>query len=86
MGTSTVQYLLNPSVFLHSGFPDTIDTYGLISGLWTSVFALGAFIGPTVSGILFDAVGFPKATYFIIVSQIVVMGLMLAFFLVRLVR
>ena len=27
------------------GFPDTIDTYGLISGLWTSVFAFGAFIG-----------------------------------------
>ena len=30
---------------LASGFPDTVDTYGLISGLWTSVFALGAFIG-----------------------------------------
>ena len=27
------------------GFPDTIDTYGLISGLWTSVFAFGAFVG-----------------------------------------
>ena len=27
------------------GFPDTIDTYGLVSGLWTSVFAFGAFIG-----------------------------------------
>ena len=27
------------------GFPDTIDTYGLVSGLWTSVFAFGAFVG-----------------------------------------
>ena len=35
---------------LRAGFPDTIDTYGLISGLWTSVFALGAFIGPTIAG------------------------------------
>merc|ERR1740128_616656 len=26
------------------GFPDTIDTYGLVSGLWTSVFAFGAFM------------------------------------------
>ena len=26
---------------LAAGFPDTVDTYGLISGLWTSVFALG---------------------------------------------
>ena len=29
------------------GFPDTIDTYGLVSGLWTSVFAFGAFVGKT---------------------------------------
>ena len=27
------------------GLPDTIDTYGIVSGLWTSVFALGAFVG-----------------------------------------
>ena len=30
---------------IKAGFPDTIDTYGLVSGLWTSVFAFGAFIG-----------------------------------------
>jgi hypothetical protein len=30
---------------LKAGFPDTIDTYGLVSGLWTSVFAFGAFVG-----------------------------------------
>ena len=56
-----------------SGFPDTIDTYGLISGLWTSVFALGAFVGPTLAGILFDSVGFPWATMLIIGNQILVM-------------
>merc|ERR1712066_815970 len=56
-----------------SGFPDTIDTYGLISGLWTSVFALGAFIGPTLAGILFDAVGFPWAAMLIIGNQLLVM-------------
>ena len=28
---------------LAAGFPDTVDTYGLISGLWTSVFALGTY-------------------------------------------
>ena len=27
---------------LTAGFPDTIDTYGLVSGLLTSTFALGA--------------------------------------------
>jgi len=56
-----------------NGFPDTIDTYGLISGLWTSVFALGAFIGPTLAGILFDAVGFPWACMLIIGNQLLVM-------------
>ena len=30
---------------IKAGFPDTIDTYGLVSGLWTSVFAFGAFVG-----------------------------------------
>lgn len=46
--------------------PDSIETYGLISGLWTSTFALGAFIGPTISGYLYDAIGFRAATIFII--------------------
>jgi len=63
-----------------NGFPDTIDTYGLISGLWTSVFALGAFIGPTLAGILFDAVGFPWAAMLIIGNQLFVMLLLAIIF------
>lgn len=65
---------------LASGFPDTVDTYGLISGLWTSVFALGAFIGPTVAGILFDAVGFPWGALFVVVNQVVVVISLTVFF------
>lgn len=60
-----------------SGFPDTIDTYGLVSGLWTSTFALGAFIGPTLAGILFDSVGFPYGTLLIIAIHILVLLLLL---------
>lgn len=48
------------------GLPDTIETYGLISGLWTSTFALGAFIGPSASGYLYDSIGFRKSTIFVI--------------------
>merc|ERR1719445_2544278 len=59
-----------------SGFPDTIDTYGLVSGLWTSTFALGAFIGPTLAGILFDSVGFPYGTLLIIAIHILVLLLL----------
>ena len=35
------------------------------------MFALGAFVGPTLAGILFDAVGFPLATIFVIVAELV---------------
>merc|ERR1712080_154588 len=65
-----------------NGFPDTIDTYGLISGLWTSVFALGAFIGPTLAGIMFDAVGFPWACMLIVGNQLVVMVPLAIFFFI----
>jgi len=34
------------------GFPDNIHTYALISSLWTATFALGAFVGPSIAGVL----------------------------------
>jgi len=51
------------------GFPDTIDTYGLVSGLWTSVFAFGAFVGPTFGGVLYDAVTFRWAIFLIVIGE-----------------
>lgn len=48
------------------GLPNNIETYGLVSGLWTSTFALGAFVGPSVSGALFDSIGFRNSTLFVI--------------------
>ncbi|KAF4528886.1 hypothetical protein B566_EDAN017379 [Ephemera danica] len=46
-------------------------TYGLISGLWTSTFALGAFIGPSAAGVLFDSVGFRNSTVVVGLSVLV---------------
>lgn len=58
-----------------AGFPDDLTTYGVVSGLWASSFALGAFVGPSVAGVLFDTVGFRQGTYFIIaVHLLVVVG------------
>lgn len=54
------------------GLPDSIATYGLVSGLWTSTFALGAFVGPSVSGLLYDSIGFRHAVIFIIVLHAIV--------------
>lgn len=55
-----------------NGFPDDIDTYGLVSGMWASTFALGAFIGPSAAGALFDLIGFGWATVFVVVLHMFV--------------
>ncbi|XP_050309517.1 MFS-type transporter SLC18B1-like [Anthonomus grandis grandis] len=54
------------------GFPNNLETYALVSGLWTSSFALGAFIGPSIAGILYDTVGFRYASLFIVVIHLIV--------------
>jgi len=59
---------------IKSGFPDTIDTYGLVSGLWTSVFAFGAFVGPTFGGILYDAVTFRWAIFLVVVAELLALA------------
>ena len=76
INSNTIQILIQA---LAAGFPDTIDTYGLVSGLWTSTFALGAFIGPTLAGILFDSVGFPWATMLVIGVHILVLAFLVVF-------
>ncbi|KAL3889785.1 hypothetical protein ACJMK2_002113 [Sinanodonta woodiana] len=40
------------------GFEDNTRTYGIVAGLWVSMYALGDFIGPSVGGFLLDQVGF----------------------------
>ncbi|KAK7864826.1 hypothetical protein R5R35_012484 [Gryllus longicercus] len=61
------------------GFPDDITTHGLVSGLWASSFALGDFIGPSVAGALFDAVGFRMATLFVIGMHLLVLAAVSSF-------
>jgi len=55
-----------------NGFPDDIQTYGLVSGMWTSTFALGAFIGPSAAGALFDWCGFGWATVVVVALHLIV--------------
>nr|CAD7459434.1 unnamed protein product [Timema tahoe] len=61
------------------GFPDDMTTYGIISGLWLSSFSLGAFIGPSIAGLLFDLVKFRKGTLFIITLHFIVLLLSVGF-------
>ena len=79
---------------IKAGFPDTIDTYGLVSGLWTSVFAFGAFVGereflinffnlflsgPTFGGILFDAVTFRWAIFLVIIAEFISLVMLVSY-------
>ncbi|RWS05685.1 MFS-type transporter-like protein, partial [Dinothrombium tinctorium] len=44
------------------GFADDISTHSLVSGLWSSMYALGDVTGPLLGGVLFEAVGFALAS------------------------
>lgn len=62
-----------------NGFPEGISTYGLLSGVWSSSFALGAFIGPSIAGYLFDNYGFQNATLFVVVVHTVLLVILVIF-------
>ena len=46
----------------NAGFPNDVDTYGIISGYFLSVFSFGNFLGPILGGALEESLGFPWAT------------------------
>ena len=58
------------------GFPDRIETYALISGLFTSLYSAGAFIGPSVGGAVAQYVTFRGASMFPLSIEILVLLLM----------
>ncbi|XP_055955226.1 MFS-type transporter SLC18B1 isoform X1 [Patella vulgata] len=40
------------------GLDESLDTFGMVSGLFNSSFSLGAFVGPSIGGLLQDHFGF----------------------------
>ncbi|CAG7719019.1 unnamed protein product [Allacma fusca] len=63
------------------GFSDNVQTYGVISALWNSFFALGSFIGPSLGGVLLDIGGFRWASVFVLGTQLIVLALFSGFML-----
>ena len=57
-----------------AGFPECIEVQAVISGLFTSSFALGNFTGPTLSGIIYENLGF---SYNCLVLQLLIVILLL---------
>ena len=47
---------------LKKGYQDDLNTYIIISGMWTTSFYLGNFVGPTTAGFLVESLGFRVTT------------------------
>ena len=61
------------SFAVENGFEDNIDTSGLITGIWTSASALGGFTGPSLSGYLYDTIGFQWGSLVVVGQQVIVL-------------
>ncbi|XP_055930533.1 MFS-type transporter SLC18B1-like [Argiope bruennichi] len=68
------------------GFPDEVGTYGLISGLLFSSACLGAFIGPSIGGILIDYAGYKVATAAVVGVETLVTAICGIRLLIRMLR
>ncbi|KAG8225476.1 hypothetical protein J437_LFUL004477 [Ladona fulva] len=53
------------------GLPEGVTTYAILSGLWASSFALGAFIGPSIGGVLFEILGFRTGSLAVVAIHII---------------
>ena len=60
------------------GYSPSVSTYSVVSGLWTSAFALGNFVGPTVAGFIYEQVEIkrfrPKQRNFLMFSDRILLG------------
>ncbi|GIY40328.1 MFS-type transporter SLC18B1 [Caerostris extrusa] len=69
--TGTLQDTVN------RGLPPDLSTYGLVSSMIASSQSLGAFIGPSIGGYLYDELGFRKASMTLMVLEIVLIILLI---------
>ena len=63
------------------GFGDQIETYALISGLITSLYSAGAFIGPSVGGALVQSLAFRRASIFPLSIETILLCLMIFYYI-----
>uniref|UniRef100_A0A2C9LCB3 Major facilitator superfamily (MFS) profile domain-containing protein n=1 Tax=Biomphalaria glabrata TaxID=6526 RepID=A0A2C9LCB3_BIOGL len=68
---------------LEVGFEDNLDTNGVVSGLFVSVFSIGSFISPMMAGVLVDEIGFRNGAIFVSGINFCVMILSSIFFTLR---
>ena len=68
---------------LGQGFEDNLDTYGIVAGLFNSMYTLGGFVGPMLGGILSEELG-PSFGFTVVGLLAIVMSLIVfCFFVIR---
>ncbi|GBL78647.1 MFS-type transporter SLC18B1 [Araneus ventricosus] len=63
------------------GFPDNLATYGMVSALFSVACSTGAFIGPSLGGLLLDTTGYRMGTVIIFALEAGFLGLLLLYIL-----
>ncbi|XP_076332330.1 MFS-type transporter SLC18B1-like isoform X2 [Tachypleus tridentatus] len=55
------------------GFPDNFSTYGLVSALFTFCRSLGATLGPSFGGFIFENIGYRAGTMVLLAAELLLM-------------
>lgn len=66
--------------------PDNKSTFGVCSSIYHTTTSIGAFVGPTIGGLLMDTVGYESGTYFPFIFELVLITGLVLFLSVRAVR
>ncbi|CAG9768972.1 unnamed protein product [Ceutorhynchus assimilis] len=56
----TFQGVLNSAI--HGGCSDSMATYSVVAGIWSSMYSLGEVVGPALGGFLLQYYGFPLSS------------------------
>lgn len=67
------------------GFENNLDTFGVVSGLFNSMFCFGAFLGTTLGGVLVEEVGFRQGVSIISAVFLFAMVTSAMYFFIRLI-
>jgi len=73
----TFQGVLNSAIY--GGCSDSISTYSVVAGIWSSMYSLGEVVGPALGGFLLQYYGFPVSST-VMAGATFFMGIITLFF------
>jgi MFS family permease len=65
------------------GMPDNKSTFGVCSSIYHTSTSVGAFLGPSIGGLLLDHVGYADSTYFLFSFELILIIGLIAFMIER---